>query len=327
MMSYNNNGTNYLTTMNTTKLRIGTDCSGIEAPLFALQKIKNKHPFFDYEHVFSSDIDPFVIKVHKENFSPKIMFQDITKRDVNSIPPIDIYIAGFPCQPFSKANKFQFETDERKQVFFGCLDVLKKQNPRIFIFENVKTLKSHENGSTFERIIKELNDLNKYDIHTQVVNSKDYGVPQARDRLYIIGILKEKKTGDFTFPKKQKMKSLKQCIDKKSYPVEPIKEKNKPLFSRLPKGSVFVDIGFREASFPNSHKWAPCITAQANMWNVMKQRRATVNEYLMLQGFPIDFFNQTVGDHRFKKIIGNAMTVNVIEALLLNALPCAGVSF
>lgn len=307
------------------KLRIGTDCSGIEAPLFALKNIKNTCPSIDYEHIFSSDIDPYVKQIHDDNFRPKIMFDDITKRNINKIPPIDIYVAGFPCQPFSKANKFRSETDERKQVFFGCLDVLKKQSPKLFIFENVKTLKSHEGGSTYARIMKELEDLGKYSIYTKVVNSKDYGVPQARDRLYIIGLLKKDKIKDFSFPEKQKMKPLKSCIDKVDYPIESIKEKNKPLFKRIPKNAVFVDIGFRQASFPNSDKWAPCITAQANMWNVLKQRRATVNEYLMLQGFPVNSFVQNVSDHRFKKIIGNAMTVNVVEALFRNALPCVGI--
>jgi len=311
--------------MTKTFLKLGTDCSGIEAPLFALKNIQKKNKNLEIQHVFSSDVDPYVKQLHKDNFSAEINFDDITQREKSKIPYVDIYVAGFPCQPFSKANKFRSEDDKRKQVFFGCLDVITQHSPKIVIFENVKTLLSHEGGSTYSRIMKELQDLNKYDIYTKVLNTKNHGIPQARDRLYIVCILRSEKKKDFEFPPHCPMKSLKSMLDPKLYPIEPIKEKNQPLFSRIPKGSVFVDIGFRNASFPNSDKWAPCITAQANMWNVEKQRRATVHEYLKLQGFPTDFFVQKVSDHRFKKIIGNAMTVNVVEAILRQALPCVNI--
>ena len=78
-----------------------------------------------------------------------------------------------------------------------------------------------------------------------------------------------------------------------------------------------LDIGFRKAKFPNSNKWAPCITAQPNMWCVPKHRKANIQEYLSLQGFPTKGFIQNISDHQFKKKIGNSMTVDVIEALLI----------
>ena len=115
------------------------------------------------------------------------------------------------------------------------------------------------------------------------------------------------------------MKKLTDFIDKTDTSKYPIKDANKELLQNIPKNSVFIDIGFRKAKFPNSDKWAPCITAQANMWCVPMKRKASVKEYLMLQGFPTSV-NQPISDHQMKKKIGNSMTVDVIEQLLLGGL-------
>ena len=124
---------------------------------------------------------------------------------------------------------------------------------------------------------------------------------------------------DFLFPEKKKMKNIKDFIDDKDNTIMEIKKCNEALFNNIPSDSVFIDIGFRTAKFPNSNKWAPCITAQPNMWCVPKQRKATIKEYLMLQGFPKSYQKpDTVSDHQLKIRIGNSMTVNVIERLLIN---------
>ena len=118
----------------------------------------------------------------------------------------------------------------------------------------------------------------------------------------------------FTFPEKQTMKPLQSFIDQNNNKKNEIKESNKQLFQNIPKDSIFIDVGFRNSKFKNSGKWAPCITAQPNMWCVPKQRKASVKEYLMLQGFPETFKQpKDISDHRMKIKIGNSMTVNVIE--------------
>ena len=101
--------------------------------------------------------------------------------------------------------------------------------------------------------------------------------------------------------------------------IDEIKECNIELFNNIPKDSVFIDIGFRKAKFPKSNKWAPCITAQPNMWCVPMNRKASVDEYLKLQGFPLSV-KRPISDHQMKKKIGNSMTVDVIELLLINCL-------
>ena len=125
-----------------------------------------------------------------------------------------------------------------------------------------------------DKILESLNKNNKYHIHYQIINSKDYGIPQCRERLYIIGISREHSKDIFKFPDKIKMKPITSFVDKKNKSIDEIKECNIELFNNIPKDSVFIDIGFRKAKFPKSNKWAPCITAQPNMWCVPMNRKA-----------------------------------------------------
>ena len=298
-------------------IQIGTDCSGIEAPIEALKKICDKYDL-SFTHVFSSEIDKYALQYIKDNHNPNIIFGDMTKRNINDVPDIDLYVSGFPCQPFSRANKFKTSVDPRLNLFNNCLEVIRNKKPKIFILENVKTLATLNNGKYFNEILEILNSLNIYHIHWKVINSKDCGIPQCRDRLYIIGISREYSKYDFLFPEKKQMKDIKDFIDDTDNTIMEIKKCNETLFQNIPNDSVFIDIGFRKAKFPNSNKWAPCITAQPNMWCVPKNRKANIKEYLSLQGFPTKNIVQNISDHQFKKKIGNSMTVDVIEGLLIN---------
>jgi len=297
-------------------IKIGTDCSGIEAPIEALKKICDKYDL-NFTHEFSSEIDKYALEYIKDNHKPQIIFGDMTKRNMDDVPDIDLYVSGFPCQPFSRANKFKTDVDPRLNLFNNCLDVIRNKKPKIFILENVKTLVTLNDGKYFQEILSILKNLDIYDVYWKVINSKDYGIPQCRDRLYIIGIQKKLSKYNFEFPKKKQMRDIKEFIDTNDNTRMEIKECNKNLFNNIPNDSVFIDIGFRKAKFPNSNKWAPCITAQPNMWCVSKHRKANIKEYLSLQGFPTEDFVQNISDHQFKKKIGNSMTVDVIEELLI----------
>ena len=297
-------------------IKIGTDCSGIEAPIEALKKIRDKYDL-NFTHEFSSEIDKYALEYIKDNHKPQIIFGDMTKRNMDDVPDIDLYVSGFPCQPFSRANKFKTDVDPRLNLFNNCLDVIRNKKPKIFILENVKTLVTLNDGKYFQEILSILKNLDIYDVYWKVINSKDYGIPQCRDRLYIIGIQKKLSKYNFEFPKKKQMRDIKEFIDTNDNTRMEIKECNKKLFNNIPNDSVFIDIGFRKAKFPNSNKWAPCITAQPNMWCVPKNRKANIKEYLSLQGFPTEGFVQNISDHQFKKKIGNSMTVDVIEELLI----------
>ena len=302
-------------------IRIGTDCSGIEAPVQALKKLKKRYGI-TYDHVFSSEIDPYAIKFIKANYNPTILYGDIKKRDVSTIPDINLYVAGFSCQPYSLANKFKTPVDPRLNLYESCVDVIFEKQPSCFLLENVQTLTTLDGGSYFRDILKQLSKKDEqgneiYEIQHKIMNSKEYGIPQSRKRLYIIGLKKDIIKRPFEFPKEKKMKKLSTFIDKKDTSHSPIKEANKQLFQNIPSDSIFIDVGFRKCRFPNSGKWAPCITAQPNMWNVKMERKANIKEYLKLQGFPTyPKFKQPISDHQMKIKIGNSMTVDVIEQLL-----------
>ena len=146
------------------------------------------------------------------------------------------------------------------------------------------------------------------------------GIPQSRDRLYIIGVFNKYKKCDYTFPEQVPMLNINDFVDKSNKSKNEKKESNEALFNNVPNDAVFIDTGFRNATFPNSGNWTPCITAQPNMWCVPMERKASVKEYFELQGFNTEDKNITLSDHRMKILIGNSMTVNVIEEILKKGL-------
>lgn len=135
--------------------------------------------------VFSSEINEHAREIYKENFGD-YPSGDITKISTKDIPDFDILCAGFPCQPFSSAGKRMGFEDTRGTLFFEIARILKDKQPRYFILENVKGLKTHNNGNTLKTIICILKDLG-YNVSFDIFNARDFGVPQARERLIIIG--------------------------------------------------------------------------------------------------------------------------------------------
>ena len=150
--------------------------------------------------VFSSEIDKFAVKTYKANFG-ETPFGDITKIDENDIPNHDILVGGFPCQAFSQAGKKLGFEDTRGTLFFEIARIIKKKRPKAFLLENVKNLKSHDKGRTFKVIETTLKNLN-YDVQTILFKAKDFGVPQNRERIYIVGFAKDRVSNykDFSFP-------------------------------------------------------------------------------------------------------------------------------
>ena len=134
-----------------------------------------------------SEIDKYVIQVYNKQFNHK-NYGDITKIDTNKLPNFDLLVGGFPCQTFSIAGKRKGFDDTRGTLFFDLARILADKRPRNFVFENVKGLLSHEQGKTFQTILGVLSDLG-YRVEWQVLNSKNFGVPQNRERVFIVGHL------------------------------------------------------------------------------------------------------------------------------------------
>ena len=311
--------------MNTKKLRIGTDCSGIEAPIQALKQMKI--PFI---HEFSSDIDKYAIQSIKANYKPKIIFGDpdgpfpdgdITKRNNSKLPDIDLYVCGFPCQTFSHAGKRKGFEDVRGQVFWSCLDVIKKKKPEYFILENVKGLLSHDKGNTWKVIWSEIEKLKRYgyNVEWKLMNTRDYGIPQNRERVYIVGSVYD----DFKWPKKCKMKKIEDYVDWNDTSKHKLTKRQKEHVKRSlenNKNSIFTDFSFINNSFINSDKYAYTInTLATSIYCIPLERKANYKELLSLQGFPKSF-KKDVSDNQLKKQIGNSMSVNVLKKILSNLL-------
>ena len=179
-------------------MKVGTFFSGVGSPEQALRNLDIKH-----EIEFACDIDKYAKQTYLKNFKPKLFAEDITTLDMKNLPYVDLLVFGFPCQAFSMAGKRKGFDDTRGTLFYDALRYLKEHKPRYFIAENVKGLLSHDNSKTFQTIIDCLAKTTNYQmslmpfdnlgyhIHYKVLNTKDFGIPQNRERIFIIGIRDE----------------------------------------------------------------------------------------------------------------------------------------
>jgi DNA (cytosine-5)-methyltransferase 1 len=152
--------------------------------------------------VLTSEIKPYAVKVLQDNYPHENMVGDVTQLSADDIPNFDILCAGFPCQAFSSAGKRQGFADTRGTLFFEVERILKAKKPQGFILENVEGLVNHDGGRTLEIIISKLLDLG-YKVEYRVLNSSQFGVPQERKRIYIVGTFVEKPNLEH-FPKTSK---------------------------------------------------------------------------------------------------------------------------
>lgn len=141
------------------------------------------------EFIAYSEIDKYASSVYEKQFKGVPNYGDITKIQAEELPDFDCLVGGFPCQAFSIAGKRAGFNDTRGTLFFDLARILRAKQPRLFVFENVKGLLSHDGGRTFKTIIETIDELG-YDVQWQVLNSKNYGVPQNRERVYIVGHLR-----------------------------------------------------------------------------------------------------------------------------------------
>ena len=135
-----------------------------------------------------SEIDKYAVQTYQKHFNHK-NYGDITKINEKELPDFDLLVGGFPCQAFSIAGKRGGFSDTRGTLFFEIARIIREKQPRLLLLENVKGLLSHDKGNTFTTIISTLDELG-YDLQWQVLNSKNFGVPQNRERVFIIGHLR-----------------------------------------------------------------------------------------------------------------------------------------
>lgn len=153
--------------------------------------------------VFSSEWDQFAQKTYEANFG-EVPHGDITEIETGQIPKFDVLLAGFPCQPFSSIGRRQgFDHPTQGTLFYEIVRIIEAKSPKMFLLENVSGLLTHDGGRTIATILQSLEDLG-YHVRYQVLNSADYGVPQLRERIYLVGARKKNfRKFDFEFPAKK----------------------------------------------------------------------------------------------------------------------------
>ncbi len=274
--------------------------------------------------VFSSDIDKFAQDSYEANFGER-PHGDITQIDEKDVPDHDILFAGFPCQPFSIIGQMKGLNDTRGTLFFDIARIIKEKEPKAFILENVKQLVGHDKGNTLKVILKTLKDLG-YHVQYSVLNALDYGLPQKRERIVIVG---HKEPIMFTFPDpikpyKPLTEILEDKVDKKHFASEYIRLKRKESH----KSSFFPSI-WHENKSGNicSYPFSCALRAGAsyNYLLVNGERRLTPREMFRLQGFP-DWYKIVVSDGQARRQAGNAVPVNMIKAVAQKLLPYVATS-
>lgn len=312
------------------------------------------------ECVFAAEWDAECRKVYEDNFkdiSPSLFKSepslldkdlseqplfagDITKVDPQTIPDHDILCGGFPCQPFSVSGKQRGFADTRGTLFFNILDIARVKQPKVIFLENVKQLKYHDGGETLKIILQELNNIG-YETSWKILNAKDFGTAQNRERIIIVAS-KEKKF-DFSNLEMQKPKILKDILDETGnfeildsgdYTIIPRefwkKQKSGLIFcgyrnKSIRKAGVRPDTEYlsRVHKQPNRiyhtdgvHPTLPSQESAGRFWIYDGKivRKLTISECYKLQGFPDDFKKSKSNASCYKQI-GNSVAIPMIEAV------------
>ena len=242
---------------------------------------------------------------------------DITKISPEDIPDHDILLGGFPCQPFSIIGKSLGFADTRGTLFFNIEEILRVKQPCAFMLENVKQLRSHDKGRTLAIIKEKLEQLG-YFVHMKVLNALDFGVPQKRERIIIVGF---KENLDFEFPKPTGHHKLLTDILEPDENVDPsyfASDKITVSRSEKVKKLHFTPSVWHENKGGNisalPYSCALRAGASYNYLLVNGKRRLTSREMLRLQGFP-ETFKIVVGYQAMRKLTGNSVAVPVMQAV------------
>jgi len=276
--------------------------------------------------VFSSEWDNAAQDTYEANFGER-PFGDITKVPANLIPDHDILLAGFPCQPFSIIGKGMGFADTRGTLFFEIERILKEKKPEAFLLENVKRLVTHDNGRTFSVILAKLKELG-YDTHWKVLNALDYGVPQKRERVMIVGFRQPR---PFVFPQPLNAEpNLADFledhgeVDRKHFASDRITKKRmeKVKGREIPRPAIWHE---NKRGDLGIHRFSCALRAGAsyNYLLVDGIRRLTPRENLNLQGFPSDF-KIAVPDSQIRKQAGNSVSIPVIRAVAKSMMKALG---
>jgi DNA (cytosine-5)-methyltransferase 1 len=292
-----------------------------------------------FKPVFSSEINPHCQVVYENNFCENPA-GDVTKLDIEKIPDFEILLAGFPCQPFSVSGLKKGFEDTRGTLFFDISRIVDKRKPPILVLENVKGLVHHDKGNTLKVILETLENFG-YKISYQVLNAKDFGVPQNRERIFIIASLNKK--FDFSKLKREATKPLKYFLDKEGnfefleeseYTIienpkvqksglKFIGYRNKNLFKRgIRENTEHLSRVHKQPnriySIEGTHPTLPSQETSGRFFiyneETKRVRKLTLNECYRIMGYDEDFQRSSVRGEAYKQI-GNSVAIPVVRAI------------
>ena len=297
----------------------------------------------EIETVFVSEWDEYAQKTYKAYFKDNFdIAGDITAIDEKDIPEFDICLAGFPCQAFSMAGKHQGFNDDYKgkcrgTLFLDVARICEYHKPKVIFCENVKGLTIHDKGQTFKIIVDTFRNLG-YKVFTKILNSKDFGVPQNRERIYIVCFREDIAPEEFVFPEgTDSTKCIRDIME--DAPIDPKYYLSDTYLNTLKahkarhesrgngfgyvvrdldgiSGTIVCGGMGREGNLlkdSRPHSMTPSTHIKGNI-NTEDIRKMTPREWARLQGFPDDFVLPLADVHLYKQF-GNSVTVNVIEAI------------
>lgn len=293
-----------------------------------------------------SEIDKYATQIYQKRFPNHKNYGDITKINEKELPDFDLLCGGFPCQSFSIAGKRRGFEDTRGTLFFDIARIIAEKRPHLLLLENVKGLTSHDEGRTYTTIITTLNDLG-YDLQWQVLNSKNFGVPQNRERVFIVGHLRgtprpevfplaQNTSEDIVLPtittrvtadsngtyvsKRSAHKDLKYIGAVMSEKNKKWLDDGKQLSRNFPQGSRIYDAKGIATTLASQAGGLGAKTGLYAVKGLQKIRRLTPMECERLQGFP-DNWTGGISDTQRYKCLGNAVTVNVIKEIVKRLIP------
>jgi DNA (cytosine-5)-methyltransferase 1 len=331
-----------------TKLKFIDLFTGVGGFRYSFEQVcKNAH--IKTKCIGFSEIDKYAKITYKNNFevsNDEVDLGDITKVNPKKIPPFNFLFAGFPCQPFSLMGKKKGFADTRGTMFFYIEKIIKEKKPQFFLLENVRGLFTHDSGKTYAEIIKILEKKLKYHTISWVLDSKDYGVPQTRRRLYILGFLDRKLKSKIKKPEKISNPQypttwhlLDKKVDENYYLSDKIlkiiladgsgnfKSKSeinpviaRPLTATMHKMHRACQDNYFSDSFINgrlNESKEEIILSKSGMNRI---RKITPEEAFRLQGYPSYFVENAkkngVSNTQLYRQAGNSITVNVVQSIL-----------
>ena len=264
----------------------------------------------EFECVGFSEIDQYAESIYKRNYPNHINYGDATKIRTEELPDFDFLVGGFPCQSFSIAGHRKGLDDTRGTLFFEIARILKDKKPRYFLLENVRNLLSHDKGNTFKTIIRVFSELG-YTISWKIYNSRNHGVPQNRERIFITGDLGK---GEECRPKI--LFSRVNCKKENDGRVDGywLKIHDELWVTTTSKGDAFALVG-HEPCRPFSRN------AGVYIYDHVGLRKLTPCEREELQGFPREWtslgkWGEEISDTQRMKCLGNAVTTNVVRDII-----------